>query len=244
MRFVDPTGMFDTEAEATKYMHDSDIDGKVEQGEDGLFYVNDAQNQVSYFRDKSAPGNTYGKGADGVVKCVLVAPETHYVLSSVGKLSDGLGGSASGMERCNGSFRLTNGKYNNSQISPRYYESNWKGGSRAKITTYNMAKSGKWLGRGTFFVSVAIGACDVYGAYEEDGGQIGVNTKRESTKTVGAIAGAWAGGELGAYVGGSIGLFVGGVGAVPGALIGGAVGGILGGIAGSDFGQFIANEIF
>ena len=107
-----------------------------------------------------------------------------------------------------------------------------------------MAKSGKWLGRGTFFVSVAIGACDVYGAYEEDGGQIGVNTKRESTKTVGAIAGAWAGGKLGAAVGGSIGSFVGGVGAVPCALIGGAVGGILGGIAGSDFGQFIANEIF
>ena len=75
MRFVDPTGMFDTEAEATKYMHDSDIDGKVEQGEDGLFYVNDAQHQVSYFRDKSATGNTYGKEADGVVKCVLVTPE-------------------------------------------------------------------------------------------------------------------------------------------------------------------------
>ena len=48
---------------------------------------------------------------------------------------------------------MTNGVYNGNAWSPKYYPSGWIGGSRARITTYNISKIGKGLGR----LSVGIG---------------------------------------------------------------------------------------
>ena len=58
----------------------------------------------------------------------------------------GMAGDYAGMQ--NGSFRLTNGKYNGSQFSFKYYKSGWQGGSVAEITTYSISKLGKGVSTG------------------------------------------------------------------------------------------------
>ncbi|MCF2218689.1 RHS repeat-associated core domain-containing protein [Chryseobacterium sp. PS-8] len=70
-----------------------------------------------------------------------------------GKGNFGFGTTATTIGFIQGSFRLTNGIYNGSAWSPKYYPSAWIGGSRARITTYNFGKIGRGLGR----FSVGIG---------------------------------------------------------------------------------------
>ena len=71
-----------------------------------------------------------------------------------------LGAAGTGLENTVGSFRLTNGAYNGSKWSPKYYSSGWTGGSRARITTYNIGRVGKLIGR----ISVGFGtAMDMRG---------------------------------------------------------------------------------
>ncbi|MBF0575496.1 hypothetical protein [Dysgonomonas sp. GY617] len=55
-----------------------------------------------------------------------------------------------------GSFRLTNGLYNGSQLSPKYYKTGWTGGSIARIKTYNIAKLGKFAGKMAIGVGVGM----------------------------------------------------------------------------------------
>ena len=62
-----------------------------------------------------------------------------------------------------GSFRLTNGISNGSNFSFKYYSSSWKGGSRARIKTYNVGKVAKFIGERTFYIGVGI---DVLGVLE------------------------------------------------------------------------------
>ena len=50
------------------------------------------------------------------------------------------------LEDKEGSFRITSGNKERYFISPKYYPSGWKGGSRADITTYDISKFGKRMG--------------------------------------------------------------------------------------------------
>jgi len=62
-----------------------------------------------------------------------------------------------------GSFRLTNGISNGGNFSFKYYSSSWTGGSRAKITTYNIGNVAKFIGKGTFYLGLGM---DVLGVLE------------------------------------------------------------------------------
>ncbi len=47
LRFIDPTGMFGTESEATDYKKANKLSGQIEKGNDGLWSINDYKNNVS-----------------------------------------------------------------------------------------------------------------------------------------------------------------------------------------------------
>ena len=79
------------------------------------------------------------------------------------QISWGVDSSLSLAETSNSTFRLTNGTYNGNSFSPKLYTSGWKGGSRAKITTYNVSKIAKGAGYFTFGLSTLM---DIYGIYK------------------------------------------------------------------------------
>lgn len=137
-----------------------------------------------------------------------------------------------GMEHSPGSIRLSNG----SGISPKYYSSGWTGGSRARITTYNLSAWGGRIAKGSIAASAGFGAYHIYNGYQEDGGTYGINAQVATGQAVGGIAGGWGGAMGGAAAGAAICAWFGGVGAVPGAIIGGIIGGIVGGWGGSELG--------
>ncbi|WP_294279243.1 RHS repeat-associated core domain-containing protein [uncultured Chryseobacterium sp.] len=73
-----------------------------------------------------------------------------------GKGNFGFGTTATTIGYIEGSIRLTNGRYNGNAWSPKYYRSGWLGGSRARITTYNISRIGKGLGRLSLGLGVAM----------------------------------------------------------------------------------------
>ncbi|GHT70605.1 hypothetical protein AGMMS50239_39150 [Bacteroidia bacterium] len=96
-----------------------------------------------------------------------------------------------------------------------------------------IAKVGKVAGRAAIVVGILLDAISIYGAYQEDGGRVGTNTKQ----AIGSAAGALAGGLAGAKVGALIGAVGGPVGVIVGGIVGGIIGGILGGLAGKGLGS-------
>jgi len=154
--------------------------------------------------------------------------------------NNGAGGFSTGMNKLKGSFRMSNGAANGSKFSPKYYESNWAGGSRAKITTYNTAKWGSRISKGTVIITLALAAYNINEANKLDNRSFGYNTQVATAQTLGGIGGAMAG----AQIGGIIGIWFGGVGAIPGSIIGGLVGGVLGGWGGSELGEASVNFFY
>ncbi|NGF77079.1 RHS repeat-associated core domain-containing protein [Fluviicola sp. SGL-29] len=73
-----------------------------------------------------------------------------------GKANAVVGAVASAGELSSASFRLTNGLYNGSKFSPKWYESGWSGGSKARITTYKVGSTAGLLGRISFGFGVAM----------------------------------------------------------------------------------------
>jgi RHS repeat-associated protein len=140
------------------------------------------------------------------------------------RILDGLGGMGTGMKRMGGTFRLTNGAYNGSQVSLKHYASNWQGGSRARISTYSMAKWGSGIVCSSGFLGAAMGGVDILQGMAVDGWTFGVNTQAAIGRTAVSIEGS----SVGAWIGGIVGGFFFGYGAIPGAIIGGAAGGWLG----------------
>ena len=94
-----------------------------------------------------------------------------------------VGGLGEGMTYLNGSVRLTNGAYNGSIISIRYYPTGWGGGSNASIVTYDAAPLGKWIGRGSIAVSATIGATGIREAYVAERKSFGYRTQVEAART-------------------------------------------------------------
>jgi hypothetical protein len=122
-------------------------------------------------------------------------------------------------------MRLTNGAYNGNSLSPKYYGSGWKGGSVARIKTFNLGVAGKFAGRLGTAGTLIFGAVDVGLNMSQEGGY-GQGAHTETLKTGGALGGGMGGGWAGA-AGGS---FFGPAGAV------------IGGIAGSIGGSFLGSE--
>jgi hypothetical protein len=147
-----------------------------------------------------------------------------------GHLNDGIGGLGTGLGKLSGTFRLTNGTYNGSNLSVKYYSTGWTGGSRAGITTYSAAEWGSKVSTGSLVVGLALGGYNIYEGMQKDGGTYGLNAQVATGQAVGGIAVGAAGAEIGA----AIGVWFGGVGAIPGAIIGGAVGGWVGSKAGEE----------
>lgn len=169
---------------------------------------------------------------EGLLELFGVAINGGGLLTAADWTNNAIGGFGTGMTYLEGSFRLSKG----GQFSPKYYESNWTGGSRARITTYNAAKWGSRISKGSLVVSIGLGIYNINQANIVDNRTFGYNTQVATAQTIGGIGGAWGGAAAGAQVGTAIGVWFGGVGAVPGAVIGGVVGGILGGWGGSELG--------
>ncbi len=70
-----------------------------------------------------------------------------------------------------GSFRLTNGSYNGSSFSLKYYSSGWTGGGRARISTYNIGKIGNATGSAFFILGTVNDGIGVYNYYQNPSAQ-------------------------------------------------------------------------
>jgi RHS repeat-associated protein len=243
--YIDPDGLFETRAEAKEYRMEHGIRGRIQEDSDGLFVIDDFRNNLSYFKDNSLDElkNVIGHGEDGVIKSVLVTPEESDFTAGAGMLLNGVGGFGQGMVQSGGSFRITDGASNANQLSIRYYQSGWTGGSRAQITTYSMTRVGSNIGRGSIYGGIFLGAYNINEANILDGRSFGYNTQVTTAQTAGGIAGGWGGAKGGAAMGAAIGLWFGGAGAVPGAIIGGVIGGVGGGWIGSEAARAAVNEI-
>ena len=143
------------------------------------------------------------------------------------KINDFRGDVGKGLSELKGTLRLTKGNI----WSPKYYISGWRGGSRAKITTYNISKFGKNLSKASNPLSYVMSGYNIFNGFSEDGNQIGENCKETIYSEVGSYIGAEAGGKVGTYIGS---LFMPGVGS--------AIGGIAGSIIGRIGGEFLASE--
>ena len=148
------------------------------------------------------------------------------ILEAVGDIVDFV----ENFEDVEGSMRLTNGKYNGDKFSPKYYKSGWKGGSRARIKTYDLSpigKAGKIASKISGPIELINSSIKVYNAYKEDGGKIGDNTKMTVCEECGSIVGTIKGASIGARIG----------------LIAGPFGGIIGGIIGGVIGSFVGEKL-
>jgi hypothetical protein len=96
-----------------------------------------------------------------------------------------------------------------------------------------IAKVGKVAGRAAIVVGIALDAISIYGAYQEDGGEIGTNTKQAVGSATGGMAGALLGAKAGAIIGA--------IGGPVGVIVGGVVGGIIGGLIGSGAGKWLGS---
>ena len=107
-----------------------------------------------------------------------------------------LDATAKQLQNDKGSVRLTNGKYNGNNISPKYYGSGWNGGSKAVIKTCKLSEIGNKIKGITNPINGAIKLNNISEAILEDGGKIGDKSKE-------ALAGA-----AGSKVGEKIGVFI------------------------------------
>jgi hypothetical protein len=141
--------------------------------------------------------NVKGIGSLGMLKLKGNASTDWYGPGGKGNWFFGTSATAAGYVE--GSFRLTNGAYNGNAWSPKYYPSAWRGGSRARISTYNIGKIGKTLGKYSFYLGVAM---DVYGVktfYEDPDSPNAVDPKKATLNTVMGYIGL-KGGAYGAII--------------------------------------------
>lgn len=109
------------------------------------------------------------------------------------------GTSATTIGYVEGSFRMTNGAYNGSAWSPKYYPSGWTGGSRARISTYNISKIGKGLGTASFFLGLAFDGVGVWNYTQNPKSDNAVHPGKAALNTGMGYLG-WKGGAPGAII--------------------------------------------
>ena len=143
------------------------------------------------------------------------------------------------MSKSKKTFRITNGM--NKQISPKIYDSGWKGGSKAKIKTYEVSKIGKEglkglnelkkFTKGVEKVNNVLNYVDIVSKEGE-----------ERAKAIGSLAGSKIGSIGGRFIGGAIGSIFPGPGNAIGAFVGDVVGSVIGKAIGEWTGGMIYNR--
>src|SRR6056297_552671 len=134
-------------------------------------------------------------------------------------------------------MRLTNGSANGNSLAFNYYKSGWTGGSRARITTYQLRTAGKLVGRAGSAGTIIVGGVDIISNARSEGG-FGTYTQQATGRTAGSLLGGYGGAAGGA----AIGACFGGFGAIPGGIIGGLLGGYGGSKAGEGTVKYIQNR--
>ena len=81
--------------------------------------------------------------------------------SPLGISSSILSGISDGLDGRGGSFRITNGQANGSHYSPKFYPSEWQGGSAARITTYKLSDLGKYSKFAGWIETIANGLWEI-----------------------------------------------------------------------------------
>lgn len=114
-------------------------------------------------------------------------------LGGAGVYNFGAGLGAMATEQVPGSFRLTNGLANGSTFSPKYYGSGWAGGSRARISTYNIGNIGKGLGYLGAGVGVVMDGIGVYNYTQNPQAPNAVSPSKAGLNTGMAAWGIWGG---------------------------------------------------
>jgi RHS repeat-associated protein len=221
IKFIDPDGR-------APYFPPSDFAGTAWIDKDGVFNRADANSSWEW---TSKSGQELG----GVSSEIAITGSESNSLNELTSISsDVIGGLGTGLQSQGGSMRLTNGAANGNTLSLKYYESGWTGGSKAKITTYQLGSAGKALGKLGTAGTIIVGGVDIVSnAYSEGG--FGTNTQLATGRTAGSLAG----GAGGAAIGAAIGSLFAGVGAIPG----GIIGGVIGGYGGSKAGEKVVEEI-
>jgi len=120
--------------------------------------------------------------------------------NAFGNINNGLGGLEAAMEHKKGSFALTNSK----GIYIKHYESGWSGNQYVK--TYSMSKWANGLEKGSFWISVVLGAYQINSAQEKDVIELkkrGIKTSsyidgfgQHTEQQIGSTALGFAGGAL------------------------------------------------
>ena len=179
---------------------------------------------------------TYRREADGTLTGEIAEVRVVAQGSSMSSNTfNGIGALGEGMENMKGTFRMTNGRYNGNMPSFKYYESGWRGGSQAQITTYSVSKTGKNIEKFGMAGTVAFGGYEIYQGVQMDGGTYGYNAQHASAEVTGGAVGSWSGAIAGAAIGSAAGPW--------GTVIGGIVGGVGVGWMGSYVGGRTHNMI-
>jgi RHS repeat-associated protein len=76
--FNDPFGLFGSRNEAREYKKEHDIKGRINKGDNDIFYINDHKRGISYFRDHSLDdlAKVQGRQDDGVIKSVFISAQS------------------------------------------------------------------------------------------------------------------------------------------------------------------------
>ena len=101
-----------------------------------------------------------------------------------GKMNWFVSSAGTALENATGSFRITNGAYNGGAFSPKFYQSAWTGGSRARITTYNIGKVGGYVGKASFGAAVVMDGVGVYNFYRNPDSKNKVHPTKAIVNTV------------------------------------------------------------
>ena len=162
LKYTDPTGMDWYEDENGNKMWRKSRDAEYTDKNDNV-WRNIGQEHTFIFGERSV---YFGQKETKDGELFLFSKEmetSESEWSGIGVEAVGFLGSLSSVSQfTKGTFRITNGVYNGSQISLKYYFSGWKGGSVAKITTYTLSATGKILGGATIAVSSLMNGIGVY----------------------------------------------------------------------------------
>lgn len=241
--WCDPSGLFETKKEARAYRKEKKIKGSIRKNKDGSYRIDDKRNLVSYTKGEDGTSENFRN--DGVEESVLIEGNKNKseALEAAKFANDRIGDVGTYLKytpKKGGSFRLRNGIKNGNKFSPKYYPSNWLGGSKAMIKTYNVAKT---ISRGSVFgtavlgsIEVGIGVSQDYDNYQNEGHTNGKNT---------AVAvGSVAGGLIGSFVGGEVLGTFGSAFGPEGTAIGIIVGNYAGGYYGSKIGENLVEKAY
>lgn len=148
-----------------------------------------------YFGEKDADDFLIPPFGGTVVSNQAERPDSEIFISPSEVASSIFSGIEGALEDKEGSFRITSGNKERYFISPKYYPSGWKGGSRADITTYDISKFGKRMGVIGKTIEAASGINEIVEAYNK-----GENVSKVMAKVLGGFGGSTLAGAAASYL--------------------------------------------